>query len=87
MVAFEPRGDDLKELEILSAPQSHAQKLFIPITVENYQVRNAPTPRKSILDRLVWGAASALGVYSWNWELGNYVSSGDAKRRGVRLTV
>ena len=53
MVVFQRPGDDLKELEILFAAQNHAQKLFIRITVENYQVRNALTPRKSIADRSV----------------------------------
>jgi len=81
MAAFQRRGDDLKELEILSAPQSHAQKLFIRITVENYQVRNAFIPWKHIASRSGFEAVSTLGRLSRNWEIRNYVTSGNAKRR------
>ncbi len=81
MAVFQRRGDDLKELDILFAPQSHAQKFFIRITVENYKVRNTPTPRKSTLGRSVSEAVSTLGLHSWNWKIRNYVTSGNAKRR------
>jgi hypothetical protein len=53
MVVLQRPGDDWQELEMLFAAQSHEQKLFIRITVENYQVRNALTPRKSIAGRSV----------------------------------
>ena len=69
MAAFQRRGDDLKELEILSAPQSHAQKLFIRITVEKYQVRKAFTPRKHIASRSGFGGR--LNVGTSFTELGN----------------
>jgi hypothetical protein len=71
----------MKELAILFAPQSHAQKLFIRIPVENYQVRNRPMPQKSLTDCFGFDAVRTLGLHSWNWQMRNCVSSTDAKHR------
>ena len=80
MVVFQRPGDDLKELEILFAAQSYAPKSFIRITVENYQVRNAFTPWKRIVSRSGFEAVSTLGGLSRDWEIRNYITSGNAKR-------